>query len=167
MEVMVWPPGNLSWNGNTVRCALGRSGVAADKREGDGSTPEGSFPLRRVFYRPDRLPPPQTALPVQALGPNDGWCDAPGDAAYNKLVTLPFSASHEAMWREDGLYDVVVEIGHNDNPVQPGLGSAIFMHVATPDFGPTEGCVALARDDLLRLLEKCGKTARLCIKPEA
>lgn len=161
---MVWPPGTLSWNGNAVRCALGRGGVVAHKKEGDGATPEGSFPLRRVLYRPDRVAQPKTALPVRALNPKDGWCDDPGNQSYNHLVTLPFLASHEVMWREDGLYDIVVEIGHNDDPVQPGLGSAIFMHVATPDFRPTQGCIALGLDDLQKLLEGCGKAARLCIK---
>lgn len=134
------------------RCALGQGGVRQDKREGDGATPAGLYPLRRLLYRADRLARPDSKLPMAEIQPEDGWCDAPDDAAYNKAVTLPYGASAEAMWRADGLYDLVVITGHNDNPVVPGRGSAIFIHVASPDYGPTEGCVALARQDLLALL---------------
>ena len=95
--------GSLDIGGRSVRCALGRSGVlpAADKREGDGASPLGVWPLRKVLYRPDREPAPKTRLPVQALTPSDGWCDAPGDPAYNRPVRLPYPASAETLWRED------------------------------------------------------------------
>ncbi len=166
MEIMVRPPGTLSWNGNQVRCAIGHGGIRAEKREGDGATPAGTFPLRRVMIRPDRLEAPKTGLPVRTLDSADGWCDDPGDDAYNQLVELPFSASHEILWRDDAIYDVIVEVGYNDDPVKPGLGSAIFVHVARPGFEPTEGCVALALDDLLRLLEDCDETTRICVLPE-
>jgi L,D-peptidoglycan transpeptidase YkuD (ErfK/YbiS/YcfS/YnhG family) len=146
--------GGFDLAGTGARCALGRNGViaAADKREGDGASPLGVWPLRRVLYRPDRGPVPRTALPVQPIALDDGWCDAPGDAAYNRPVRRPYPASSEALWREDGLYDLVVVLGHNDDPPTPGLGSAIFLHLARPDFGPTEGCVALGRSDLESLL---------------
>jgi len=135
-------------------CALGRGGViaAADKREGDGATPLGVWPMRRVLYRPDRGPAPVTALPTMAISLEDGWCDDMGDAAYNRPVGLPYPARCERMWREDGLYDIVVVLAHNDDPPAPGLGSAIFLHCASPAFKPTEGCVALARSDLEALL---------------
>ncbi|GGG96463.1 hypothetical protein GCM10007420_10170 [Glycocaulis albus] len=137
-----------------MRCALGRSGVipAHDKREGDGASPAGIWPVRRALWRPDRLEKPQTALPLQPIRPDDGWCDAPADPAYNRPVRLPWPASHEVMTRQDGLYDVVVVLGHNDNPPVPGMGSAIFLHCASDDYKPTEGCIALARDELLELL---------------
>ncbi|MBO6795780.1 L,D-transpeptidase family protein [Maricaulis sp.] len=137
-----------------VRAALGRSGVIAadDKREGDGATPTGRYPVRRVLYRPDRGEPPETALPCRALREDDGWCDAPQDAAYNCPVRLPFMASHEKMWREDELYDIVVVLGHNDDPPTPGAGSAIFLHCKRGDFQPTEGCVALANADVRSFL---------------
>lgn len=163
MDIFVWPPGSLAWKGRRSRCALGRGGVAISKREGDGATPVGNFPLRRVMYRPDRLPRPETALPVTALGPRQGWCDDPGHPAYNRPVTLPFPASHEKLWRADALYDVVVELGYNDVPVVPGKGSAIFLHVAGPDYSPTQGCVALVLADLLDLLVDCGADARLIV----
>lgn len=128
-----------------------------DKREGDGATPVGRFPLHRLLYRRDRLPAvPATALPASPIARDDGWCDDPGDPAYNRPVRLPFAAGHEKLWREDGLYDLVVVLGHNDDPPVPGLGSAIFLHVARPGYEPTEGCVALALDDLLDLLRVCG-----------
>lgn len=140
-----------------VRCAVGRAGInhVDGKREGDGSTPCGRFALRRVLYRADRLQRPMTRLPVQALKPSDGWSDDPADPLYNRPVTRPHPYSHESLWRDDGLYDIIVVIGHNDDPVVPGRGSAVFIHVATPDYAPTEGCIALAVEDLLELLETC------------
>ena len=163
MDILVSPAGVLVWQGRQIRAALGRSGVSADKREGDGATPVGSFPLRRVMFRPDRVARPETALPVRALEPDDGWCDAPGHAAYNRLVKVPFAASHEALWRDDGLYDVIVDLGYNDDPVVEGRGSAIFLHVARPDYGPTQGCVAVALPELLWLLAGCDARTRLCV----
>ena len=163
MDIQVSRDGTVKWPGGAFRCALGRGGIRADKREGDGATPVGCFTLRRVLYRPDRLTTPETALPVAAIGPADGWCDDPADSAYNRPVQLPHPASHEEMWRADGLYDVVVVIGHNDDAVAPGLGSAVFMHVAKPDYEPTAGCVALALPDLLTLLKDCAPGDRLCV----
>lgn len=132
-------------------CALGKGSLVAatDKREGDGASPIGAWPARRLFYRPDRVLRPETALPIVEITPNMGWCDAPDHPNYNRLIELPFSASHEKMWREDHVYDVVVELGYNDDPVVPKAGSAIFMHVARPNFEPTEGCVALILSEIL------------------
>lgn len=147
-----------------VPCALGRGGVRADKREGDGATPLGTFPLRRLWYRAGRLGAPvMCGLPTRAIRREDGWCDDPTSPEYNRPVTLPHAARHERLWRDDSLYDLVVELGYNDDPVVPGAGSAIFLHVARPDYGPTEGCVAVARADLLRLLSGTGPDARLRI----
>ncbi len=146
------------------RCAIGPAGVSADKREGDGATPVGGFALRRVLYRPDRLARPETGLPVTALRPEDGWCDDPDDAAYNRPVRLPYAASHERLWRDDGIYDVIVVLGHNDDPPVPGRGSAIFLHVARPDYGPTAGCVALALADLLTVLRDAGPGTRVRVE---
>jgi L,D-peptidoglycan transpeptidase YkuD (ErfK/YbiS/YcfS/YnhG family) len=142
------------WEGHRVKAAVGKGGLApaADKREGDGASPVGLWPLRRVLYRPDKGPAPKTDLPIEAIHREDGWCDAPEDPAYNRPVALPYPASAERMWREDDLYDLVVILGHNDDPVVPNAGSAIFLHIAKPDYSPTEGCVALARPDLEALL---------------
>ena len=163
MEITVLPPGHLTWNGQRVRCALGQNGIRSDKKEGDGATPAGIFPLRRVFYRADRLTAPETGLPVQALAPDDGWCDDPADPAYNQRIKRPYGAHHEELWRDDHVYDVIVELGHNDDPSLPGLGSAVFLHVARPDYEPTEGCVALRIEDLLALLARCDGAAVIAI----
>ena len=151
--------------GHSYRCAVGRGGIRRDKREGDGATPAGCWLLRRLLYRADRLSPPKTKLPTRALAKTDGWCDDPADPYYNRPVTRPYAASHEALWRDDGLYDLVVVLGHNDDPPRPGAGSAIFLHVARPDYGPTAGCVALRRDDLLAVLATVDLASRLCVEP--
>ena len=149
-----------------VRCALGRGGIAATKVEGDGCTPVGSFPLRRLLYRPDRVRGLVAHIPTLPISPSDGWCDDPRDPAYNRPVTRPYAASHEALWRDDALYDLVLVIGHNDAPVVPGGGSAVFLHVARYDYGPTEGCVAFARSDLLALLHKIQPSTQVVIRQE-
>ena len=155
--------GLLRAGGRSFPCAIGRTGIRKDKREGDGATPIGEYELRRVLYRADRLPAPETALELNPIGPRDGWCDAPGHADYNCQVQLPLNASAERLRRADPLYDIVVVLGYNDAPVINGMGSAIFMHVATPGFAPTAGCVALRREDLLTVLRMCGPGSRLRI----
>jgi len=158
MDIVVTPDGLEATTGALVLgdfrccCSLGRSGITSEKHEGDGATPLGRFPLRRVLYRPDRLDPPRSALSVMPLKPEDGWCDDSGDSQYNQPVILPYDGHCESLWREDGAYDVIVVLGHNDAPVVPHGGSAIFLHLATPGYSPTEGCVAVTRGDLLGLL---------------
>jgi L,D-peptidoglycan transpeptidase YkuD (ErfK/YbiS/YcfS/YnhG family) len=165
MDILVSADGWLAWRGGRVRCALGRSGVRLDKREGDGATPAGTFPLRRVLYRPDRLAsPPATALPLAPIHEDDGWCDGPGDPAYNRPVRLPYPGRHERLWRDDGLYDLLAVIGYNDAPVEADRGSAIFLHVAAADFAPTAGCVALERTALIALIAAAAPGDRLIIR---
>jgi L,D-peptidoglycan transpeptidase YkuD (ErfK/YbiS/YcfS/YnhG family) len=146
-----------------VPCALGRSGRIARKREGDGATPLGRYRILHVLYRADRRPRPRTGLPVKAIRRNDGWCDEAQDRNYNRPVRLPYPASAERMWREDGLYDLVVVLDHNTKPRVRGAGSAIFMHVARPGYKHTEGCVALAarRLELLLTLLRPGAAIRI------
>jgi L,D-peptidoglycan transpeptidase YkuD (ErfK/YbiS/YcfS/YnhG family) len=151
-EAIVHADGRLEMGGRFWRCALGRGGVRVAKREGDGATPGGVLPLRRVLYRADRVPIPRTLLPREPIGEQDGWCDDPDHADYNRQVRLPHPGRHEELWRRDGLYDVVGVLGWNDAPVVRGRGSAIFLHVASADYRPTEGCVALAEADLLAVL---------------
>ena len=159
--------GKLCSTGYEMRCALGKGGVIAAeaKREGDHCSPLGLWPMRRVFYRPDRLQAPKTDLEVHALRPFDGWCDDQGRLEYNQLIKTPFAGSHESLWRDDHVYDVVVELGYNDDPIIPGAGSAIFMHVAKPDYSGTEGCVALALPDLLTVLDaaSAGSIVDICL----
>ena len=148
-------------------CNIGRSGVipAPEKREGDGASPLGKWHLKRVFYRADRIDRPETSLPTIPLKESDGWCDAEAHPLYNRAVTLPFSASHEKLWREDHAYDVIVELAHNDDPVIAGLGSAIFFHLAHDDGRPTEGCVAVSLEDMLVVLKSASKDSYLEISP--
>lgn len=153
MQAIVRADGWVLWESGRCWAALGAAGVAAHKREGDHATPAGVLQLRRVLYRADRLPPPRApGLPREPLAPDDGWCDEASSADYNRMVRRPHAARHEALWRDDAAYDVIGLLGWNDDPVEKGRGSAIFLHVARPDYAPTEGCVALALADLLRLL---------------
>lgn len=154
----------LDWGKGPRVCAVGRGGVGEKRAEGDGVTPAGVWPLRRVFYRPDRMDAPKTVLPVIQIEEEDGWCDAAQDVNYNRLVQLPYPSHAEAMWRADALYDVVVVIGFNDAPIVKGKGSAIFLHVAKPDYAPTAGCVAVNREDVLEALAQLVRGDRIRIE---
>jgi L,D-peptidoglycan transpeptidase YkuD (ErfK/YbiS/YcfS/YnhG family) len=154
----------LGWatlGGRRWRCAVGAGGVREDKVEGDGATPAGEFPLRHIYFRNDRLVLPKVALPARPISEHDGWCDDPRADGYNRLVRVPNDWSHEKMWREDGLYDLVVVVGYNDDPPEGEWGSAIFLHVARDDMAATRGCVAFARNDLLELAPLLTKQTRL------
>ena len=134
-------------------CCIGSNGLTVDKIEGDNCTPIGTWPLRRVFYRADKQDTPLTQLPLTKITKQMGWCDDPKDQDnYNKLVALPHPYSHEKLWRNDDLYDIVVELGYNDRPPIAGRGSAIFMHVMDKDGIPTAGCISLRKDHLLNLI---------------
>lgn len=148
MRATVAADGRFRMAGRIMRAALGRGGVRAEKTEGDGATPVGLLPLRRVLYRADRGPPPACAVPVEPLAPDDGWCDDPAHPDYNRMVRRPHPARGEALWREDQVYDLIGVLGWNDSPVVSGRGSAIFLHVARADFAPTDGCIALLPADL-------------------
>ena len=158
--------GNFTLNGRVVPCAIGRSGMVAatDKREGDGASPIGFWPIRRFVYRADRLSVPQALLPITATKPQHGWCDDANDPLYNQPVTLPYPASCEQMWREDHVYDLVGILGHNDDPTIAGMGSAIFLHLARPGFAPTEGCIALTLEDMLEVIRLAGPGSAIEIK---
>ena len=147
--------GRLVFGGLMFRCAIGKGGVrrAAGKQEGDGATPAARMELRRVLFRADRGAAPRCAVPVEPIARDDAWCDDPSHPAYNRPVRLPFDGSHEVLWRDDHLYDVIGVLGWNDDPVQRGRGSAIFLHLAREGYAPTEGCVALSAADLRALLE--------------
>ena len=162
-ENLEYREGRLHWSRGSAVAAVGRAGVKADKHEGDGATPVGTYPLVSILYRPDRVAPPASQLPVQPLAPSDGWVDDPADANYNRPVSLPYTASAEQMWREDDLYDLLVVIGYNMEPIVPGAGSAIFLHIATPDFAPTAGCLAVEREVLFAVLPLLGPGSQIVI----
>ncbi len=152
--------GGLAWP-----CALGSSGRRTRKREGDGATPVGRWRIAGVLYRADRVRRPATRLPLRPIRPDDGWCDDPADRNYNRAVRHPYPASAERLWRADHLYDVVVVLTHNSRPRVRGGGSAVFMHLARPGYAPTEGCIALRSEHLLRLVRRLGPGAGVRVLP--
>ena len=159
--------GTLTGFGKTVPASFGRSGAiaAADKREGDGATPLGVWPIRAALLRPDRMAAPSTRLPWRWLRATDGWSDAAADPAYNRPVSHPHPFSAERLWRDDHAYDIIVVLGHNDSPPKAPLGSAIFLHCTQPDRRPTEGCVAIDRPQLAAWLDRLAPGDMLRIDP--
>jgi L,D-peptidoglycan transpeptidase YkuD (ErfK/YbiS/YcfS/YnhG family) len=155
--------GVLEVGGLRFRCALGRTGKKLAKREGDGASPIGIWQLREAYYRADRMTRPRTSLNLRALNRNDGWCDAISDRNYNRRIAHPYPASAEHLWRDDGLYDLVVVLGYNDAPRIKGRGSAIFLHCAREGYPATQGCIALARRDVIHLLALLTRQTQLQI----
>jgi len=146
-----------------VPVALGRGGIKADKREGDGATPRGRFRPRRLWWRADRLRQPRTLLPTRRITQTAAWSEDPSDSNYNCLVSRSASEPGDRLWRSDALYDVFIELDHNVRPRVAGRGSAVFIHVARPGFAPTAGCVALRLQDLVRLSQRIGPKTRITI----
>ena len=143
--------------------ALGRGGVKANKREGDGATPRGTFRLKRLWWRADRRPRPATLLPARRIKPDDGWCEDPSDRHYNQPVKVPPGSKADRLTRADALYDFIIELDHNTRPRVAGRGSAVFIHAARPGFAPTAGCVALELNSLRRLLGKIGPRTKIVV----
>ncbi|WP_082540208.1 L,D-transpeptidase family protein [Bosea sp. Leaf344] len=144
-------------------CALGRGGIITAKREGDGGTPRATLPLRRLFYRGDRLQRPRSLLPIRRIALRDAWCDDAADRRYNRLIDRPPGVAEERLTREDPLYDIIVELGWNDAPVIRGRGSAIFWHLARPGFTPTAGCVAVDRHVFAKVLPRLARRCAIRI----
>lgn len=140
-------------------CVLGSGGPVRRKREGDGGTPIARMILLSGRYRNDRLVRPRSRLPLTGLKETDGWCDDPGDGRYNRPVRLPVASGHERMMRGDALYDVVLVLDWNVRPRIRGRGSAIFFHLTRSDRRPTEGCIAVDRAVMPRLLARLGRGA--------
>ncbi len=143
--------------------ALGRGGIKANKREGDGATPRGTFRLKRLWWRADRHPRPATRLPVTVIRPDDGWCEDPSDRHYNQRIKVPPKSDADRLARLDNLYDFIIELDHNTRPRIAGRGSAVFIHLARPGFAPTAGCVALDSNALLRLLARLGPRTKIVV----
>ena len=145
-------------------CAIGRGGIIVMKREGDGGTPRADLPLRRLFYRADRLPRPHSRLASRKMTPCDAWCDDIHDRRYNRLIWRAAGEAEERLWRQDHLYDIVVELGWNDRPVRNRRGSAIFWHLARPSFTPTAGCVGTELSTFQKLLPRLSRQCRISIR---
>jgi L,D-peptidoglycan transpeptidase YkuD (ErfK/YbiS/YcfS/YnhG family) len=155
--------GVLKIGSTSFPCLLGKSGKSFAKREGDGASPRGIWKLEQLYYRPDKMGSPKTALSCKPMQPIDGWCDAKFNGAYNRHVALPFKASHENLWRKDGAYDLIVTTNHNKRPRIQNHGSAIFLHVMNPGATYTEGCIALSEKHLRYILRHCSKRTYLVI----
>jgi L,D-peptidoglycan transpeptidase YkuD (ErfK/YbiS/YcfS/YnhG family) len=149
-----------SW---TLPVALGRGGIKANKREGDGGTPRGTFHPVRLWWRADRGPRPATALPVRRIRPDDGWCEDPKDRRYNRPVRVAPGSMADRLMRADALYDLIVEIDHNTRPRIAGRGSAVFIHLVRPGFAPTAGCIALTGPALRRLVARLSRKTRIVV----
>jgi L,D-peptidoglycan transpeptidase YkuD (ErfK/YbiS/YcfS/YnhG family) len=168
-RIDVWPrPGDrrrgwLAAGPLRIAVALGRGGIKADKREGDGATPAGAYRPVRLWWRADRAPRPVALLPARPIDPADGWCEDPTDRRYNRPIRLAPGAAGDRLTRKDALYDMVIEIDHNTRPRVAGRGSAVFIHVARPGLGPTAGCVAMPPAALKRLLRRIGCNTRIVI----
>jgi len=155
--------GWLVAGGQTIPIALGRGGIIANKREGDGGTPRGIFRPRRLWWRADRHPRPRTLLPIRAIRPEDAWCEDPNSRHYNRPVRLGRKQSGDRLRRADHLYDFIVEIDHNFSPRIAGLGSAVFMHLARENFSPTAGCVSMTISAMRHLLRRLGPQTKIII----
>jgi L,D-peptidoglycan transpeptidase YkuD (ErfK/YbiS/YcfS/YnhG family) len=156
--------GWLIAGGTTLPVALGRGGIRANKREGDGGTPKGTFQPRRLWWRADRYPRPRTHLPVRAISPEDAWCEDPSSRHYNQPMRLGRDQASDRLKRDDHLYDFIVEIDHNISPRIKGRGSAVFLHLARENFAPTAGCVSMTRSAMLRLLARLGPRTKIVIE---
>ncbi|MGE0564741.1 MAG: L,D-transpeptidase [Pseudolabrys sp.] len=150
--------------GRAIPVALGRGGIRANKREGDGGTPRGTFRLMRLWWRADRHPRPSTYLPSRRIGSRDGWCEDPSDRHYNQRIDVPEDSNADRLARKDVLYDYIIEIDHNTRPRIAGRGSAVFIHIARDKFAPTAGCVAMTMPDLRRLLAQLGPRTKIIIE---
>ena len=147
-----------------IPVALGRGGILTNKREGDGATPRGRFRLVRLWWRADRSPRPATTLPSRRIGPQDAWCEDPSGRRYNRHVLVPADGAGDRLRRADHLYDFIIEISHNARPRVTRRGSAVFIHVARPDLGPSAGCVTMPKARLRGLLRKLGARTRIIIR---
>ena len=145
-------------------CAIGRGGLTTNKIEGDHKTPVGEFKFKKIYYRKDKLGEMTFKIPFVIIGENDGWCDDPKSKSYNQHVQFPFDSSAEKLFRDDDLYDLLCVINHNTDPIIPGKGSAIFLHISKPNFEGTEGCVAIEKENIIELAKKIDLTTKLIIK---
>ena len=155
---------SLKYKNFKFGCSLGKAGIKKKIREGDNITPRGTFKLLRVFYRPDKIKKIKTKLNKIKIKKNFGWCDDPRSKFYNKLVRLPFKGSYEKLYRRDNIYDLLIVLNYNTNPIIENKGSAIFIHIAKKDFNNTAGCVALTKKDLLILLANIKKNTKIEIQ---
>ena len=145
-------------------CSIGRAGLTTNKIEGDHKTPVGEFRFQKIYYRKDKLGEMFFKIPFAIIGKNDGWCDDPKSKLYNQHIHFPFDASAEKLFRDDDIYDLLCVINHNTDPIVPGKGSAIFLHISKPNFEGTEGCIAIKKESIIKLAKKIDLRTKLIIK---
>tara|TARA_Y200000002_G_scaffold25196_1_gene18983 strand:- start:7725 stop:8219 length:495 start_codon:yes stop_codon:yes gene_type:complete len=155
---------HLFIKGKKLQCAVGRNGLTKMKKEGDLSTPTGTFQFNKIYYRADRLGKRSFKLESSIIQKNDGWCDDQKSEFYNKHIQFPFKGSAERLYRDDAVYDLVCVLNYNTSPIIPGMGSAIFLHIAKPDFSGTEGCVAIDKKSLIEIAQNLTSNSSIIIE---
>ena len=153
----------LIFNNIKYRCAIGKSGFTTNKREGDGCTPIGTYKINEILYRNDKIKKINTNIKTRKIQLTDGWCDDPKHILYNQMIRFPFDHTAEHLYRNDNLYDILCVLNHNQNPIVPEMGSAIFIHIAKKSYAPTEGCIALKQVELLDIISAINKDTKIVI----
>ena len=153
----------LNYNNYKVKCAIGKRGIGNKKKEGDLITPKGHYKIKFLLYRKDRVKKIETSIKKVVIQKNMGWCDDPKSKKYNQLVKLPFKYSFEKLYRKENTYDIILVLNYNMNPIKQNKGSAIFIHVAKKKFKKTEGCVAVRKSALLKIIKKLKKNTKIKI----
>ena len=152
----------LTYNKLKVKCAIGKKGINYKKKEGDLVTPIGQFKIKYILYRKDKVKI-STKLKKKVIEKNMGWCDDPKSIHYNKLIKLPFIYRHEKLYRKENIYDIILVLNYNMSPIKKNKGSAIFIHVAKNNFKKTEGCIAIKKQSLIKLLKKINPNTKVKI----
>ena len=161
--IIVKKSGYLKYKNLKFRCALGKGGVKKKTMEGDNITPKGIFKIIKIYFRPDKVKKIKTLIKKIKIKKNMGWCDDPNSRFYNKLINLPTKYSHEKLYRNDRLYDLIVVLSYNTNPIIKNRGSAIFMHIANNSYKKTKGCIALKKEHLIEIISKIKKNTKIKI----
>ena len=161
--IIVKKSGHLKYKNLKFRCALGSAGVKKKTKEGDNITPKGIFKIIKIYYRPDKIKKITTLIKKIKIKKNMGWCDDPRSRFYNKQIKLPSKYNHERLYRKDNLYDLILVLNYNINPIIKNKGSAIFIHIAKKKYEPTSGCIALKKKDLVELLKNIKKNTKIKI----
>jgi L,D-peptidoglycan transpeptidase YkuD (ErfK/YbiS/YcfS/YnhG family) len=161
--IIIKKSGYLEYKNLKFRCALGKAGIKKKKKEGDNITPEGTFKIIKVYFRPDKIKNFVTSIKKKKIKKNIGWCDDPVSNSYNKEIKLPSRFSHEKLYRKDNLYDLILVLNYNINPIIKNKGSAIFIHITRKNYEPTAGCIALKKRDLVELLKNIKRNTKIKI----
>ena len=161
--IIINKSGFIKYKKLKFKCALGKAGIGKKKREGDNVTPTGTFKIVKIYYRSDRVKKISSKLRLIEITKNMGWCDDPNSKNYNKLINLPSKYSHEKLFKKNNIYNVIVVLNYNMKPIIKNKGSAIFIHIAKNNYQPTQGCIALKKNDLLKLLSKISRNIKIKI----